>query len=65
MNTYGIHWAHGNADYFDTREEALENMAEAGFIVDNGDADCLVWESEEDSENDDGSNAIGRLFVAY
>lgn len=64
---YGIQWNAGgcghHADYFDDRESALASMNEAGFVNDNGNGDCLVWESERESVNDDGANAIGRLFI--
>ena len=69
MNTkYGISWI-GNIEWEDenrndhTRESALSSMREAGYVIDNGDDDCLVWETERESIDDDGANAIGRLVT--
>ena len=67
MNTkYSIHWIGGeeNRNYH-SRESALASMREAGFVVDNGDEDCLVWGTERESIDDDGSKAVGRLVMRY
>lgn len=67
---YGIRWL-GNIEWEDekgndhTRDSAIASMAEAGFLVDNGDEDCLVWETERESIGDDGSEAVGRLVALH
>jgi len=67
MNTkYSIRWVgEDESQNYHSRESALASMREAGFVVDNGDEDCLVWETEQESVHDDGARAVGRLVMRY
>ena len=58
---YGIKWV-SNIDWGHTRESAIASMTGSGYyLLDNGDDDCMVWQSEDQATDDDGSKAVGRL----
>lgn len=54
--------AHRNSEAFCNGEidsETYERARDRVYVR----LDCLVWESESESVDDDGANAIGRLFI--